>query len=91
MTGDDGVTQGSFRSSGSSSDATSIRGDRHPLGMIAAGPRVAATFEWIGPARDDGAPRKWRIRVPRDVFESHRVVGRRRGRGTGGASPDKRP
>ena len=44
----------------------------HPLDKLCAEPVVAATFEWLEPERDDGSLRKWRIRVPRELFERYR-------------------
>jgi hypothetical protein len=33
------------------------------------------SFCWLEPTREDGGPRKWSIRIPKDVWEKHRLIG----------------
>jgi hypothetical protein len=44
----------------------------HPLDKMMQEPVVAASFEWIDPPSTDGTPRRWRIRVPKEIFEKYR-------------------
>jgi hypothetical protein len=48
----------------------------HPLDKMMQEPVVAASFEWIDPPSTDGTPRRWRIRVPKEIFEKYRVIPR---------------
>lgn len=44
----------------------------HPLHKMMQEPVVAESFEWLDPPSTDGKPRRWRIRVPKEIFEKHR-------------------
>jgi hypothetical protein len=44
----------------------------HPLDKMMQEPVVAASFEWIDPPSTDGTPRRWRITVPKEIFDKYR-------------------
>ena len=43
----------------------------HPLDQMCAHPEVAATFKWLDPPNDEGRPRRWRIVIPREIFDAY--------------------
>jgi hypothetical protein len=46
----------------------------HPLDKMMQEPIVAASFKWLDPPSTDGTPRRWRIRVPREIFQKYSPI-----------------
>lgn len=52
----------------------------HPLHKMMQEPIVAESFEWLDPPSTDGKPRRWRIRVPKEIFEKYSSIPRSKSR-----------
>jgi hypothetical protein len=46
----------------------------HPLDQMCAYPEVAATFVWLDPPNNEGLPRRWRVTIPKHIFDRHKPM-----------------
>jgi len=46
----------------------------HPLDKMCSYPEVAASFVWLDPPNNEGLPRGWRVTIPKEIFEKHKIV-----------------